>query len=401
MSFQDRLENSDIIASMFPFYHRKTIILHAGGRITPYASDHRNQEFLEKHSTHYNVILPHKALLTQAVVLKAHQRNLCTSASFVRVISNEQFCIPRAQMTIKTITNKCSVCMLAKCSTKKIEPPTGNIQNFLILNKVGDEKNRPYKVICYDIKVPIIVDNDRKFKKVRKKISDEEDEDDEIQALKAYILSATCAMTCHSSLEVTEDRSYESIKLAILKIFYEQGTSRVMIRDIEAAFRAIEKDLSEKDSKNTREMIEGWKVSEQKVDLETAYGTKFVFQHGESHEYIGLIKRMHMTISQSMLSFKQADLILTQFTTIVKGLQAMLNKRTLGGMNKENTDEIEFVTPSMLLTGYDINVCPNCYLPKVEKRMIQNRTDIVRYTRPMKALYSRIWGKLILTYVKI
>ena len=153
-----------------------------------------------------------------------------------------------------------------------------------------------------------------------------------------------------------------------------------------SSIKAIEKDSSEKDSKDTREMIEGWKVSEQLVNLETTYGTQFVFQHPESPEYMGLIERMHRTISQSMLSLKQANLRLTQFTTIVKGLQAIIDKRPLGGMNKENTDEIGFVTPGMLLTGYDMNVCPNYSLPKIDKRMIQNRAHIVRYTRHMKAL---------------
>ena len=65
--------------------------------------------------------------------------------------------------------------------------------------------------------------------------------------------------------------------MAILRIFYERGTCRVMISDMESAFKAIEKDLSEKDSKDTKEMIEGWKSSEQKIDLETSYGTQFVF----------------------------------------------------------------------------------------------------------------------------
>ena len=81
------------------------------------------------------------------------------------VILNEQFYIPRAQMTIKTIINRCSVCLLARCSTKKIESPTENIQNFRIPNKVGDEKNRLYKVIYFDIKGPIKVNDDRKLKK--------------------------------------------------------------------------------------------------------------------------------------------------------------------------------------------------------------------------------------------
>ena len=114
------------------------------------------------------------SFLTQAAVLSAHQRNLCASATFIRVILNEHFYIPRAQMTIKTIINsyRCSICLLARCPTKKIEPPTGNIQNFRVPNKVGDEKNRPYKVIYYDFKGPIRVNDDRKIKRKKEKISD-------------------------------------------------------------------------------------------------------------------------------------------------------------------------------------------------------------------------------------
>ena len=63
---------------------------------------------------------------------------------------------------------------------------------------------------------------------MKNEISNEEDDDnDECQALKAYILIATCAMTHHTTLEVTEDRSYESNKLAILRIYYERGTFKL------------------------------------------------------------------------------------------------------------------------------------------------------------------------------
>ena len=104
--------------------------------------------------------------------------------------------------------------------------------------------------------ISIKVKDDRKFKKVKKKQSKDDDEDED-QALKAYILSASCALTRHITLEVTEDRSYESIKLAILRLFYERGTCRIMISDMESAFKAIEKDLSGKDSRDTKDMIEG------------------------------------------------------------------------------------------------------------------------------------------------
>ena len=71
-------------------------------------------------------------------------------------------------------------------------------------------------------------------------------------------------------------------------------------------------------------MVEGWKSSEQKNNHETSFGTQFVFRHPESPEYMGLNERMHQIKGQSLLSLKQADFRLTQFTTIIKGLQAML-----------------------------------------------------------------------------
>ena len=162
------------------------------------------------------------------------------------------------------------------------------------------KKNRPYRTVYYNIKGPIKVNDDRKFKKVKKKQSKDDDEDED-QALKAYILSASCALTRHITLEVTEDRSYESIKLAIRRLFYERGTCRIMISDMESAFKAIEKDLSEKDSKDTKDMIEGWKSSEQKIDLETSFETQLIFQQPETPQYYGLVEQIHWTICQSML----------------------------------------------------------------------------------------------------
>ena len=78
----------------------------------------------------------------------------------------------------------------------------------------------------------------------------------------------------------------------------------------------------------------------------------------------------------------------------------MVNKRPLSGMEKEGTEEIEFVTPNMLLTGYDLNMCPNYTLPKVGRRLIQSRQDIIHFTRQMKSIYARVWGKFIMSYVE-
>ena len=196
-----------------------------------------------------------------------------------------------------------------------------------------------------------------------------------------------------------ELRHRNEYKQFMLRVFYERGISRQLISDQEAAFKSIKKDFSDIETKETLDWLKGWKDSDQRKDLEQSYGTQFRFQHPESPENMGLVERLHKTITSSMLSLKQANLKLSQITTLVKGLQCMMNKRPLSGMEKEQIDEVEFVTPNMLLTGWDLNMCPNYTVPKVPKHLIQARADIVHFTRHMKSLYQRVWSKFISTYV--
>ena len=98
----DNLKYSDILASISPFYNASTQLLHMGGRIGMGASGRRDKEFLQNHSTHYKLVLPHKSQLTQLVALNAHQRHQCSSPAFVRLVLNEQFYVPRATVTIKS-----------------------------------------------------------------------------------------------------------------------------------------------------------------------------------------------------------------------------------------------------------------------------------------------------------
>ena len=95
-----------------------------------------------------------------------------------------------------------------------------------------------------------------------------------------------------------------------------------------------------------------------------------------------------------MLSLRQANLSLSHVTTIVKGLQCVLNKRPL------YYSETDVVTPNSLLTGYDINILPSFTQPKVNPRLIQSREDIVRRTKHMKTILARCWSKFLLSYVE-
>ena len=105
--------------------------------------------------------------------------------------------------------------------------------------------------------------------------------------------------------------------------------------------------------------LEGWHESDEKKYLEKTFGVNFRIQNPESAELNSLVERLQKVITYSMLSLRQANLSLSHVTTIVKGLQCVLNKRPL------YYSETEVVTPNSLLTGYDINITPSFTLPKV------------------------------------
>ena len=204
LAVHETLKYSDLLASASPFYNSKTQLMHMGGRIGMGGSGRRDMEFLEENSTHYKLVLPHKSPLTGALILNIHQRNQCCSPAFARTVLNEQFYLPRATSTVKMVTRKCTACALARSSLKRIEPPTGNVQNFRIPRPAGDECNRPYTVCYYDFKGPLRVNDDRRFKPTKKKKA-KEPTDEFGQQLKVYILSVTCALTRHTTFEGSED----------------------------------------------------------------------------------------------------------------------------------------------------------------------------------------------------
>ena len=327
LATSDKLNYTDILSASSPFFNDKTKLLYMGGRIGAGGSGRRDKEFLESHANHYKLILPHTSQITRIMLLNAHQRNQCCSPAFTKLILNEAFFVPRATSTAKLAIKSCSTCRLAVSSLKRIEPPIGNVKSFRLTSPIEDKKNKPYSVAYWDYKGPILVNDDRQFK--AKTNGNKQTKAQEPEKLKIYILSVTCALTRHVTFEVCENRSYDSTKSAIQRVFYERGASQLMISDQEPSFKAVAKDYTNQESKETIKWLDGWNKSEQKADLEQEYGTEFRFQNPESAELMGLVERLHKTITHSMLSLKQANLRLSQITTIVKGLQCMLNKRPL------------------------------------------------------------------------
>ena len=111
-----------------------------------------------------------------------------------------------------------------------------------------------------------------KTKKDRKAKS-ENNRDAEPEKLKIYILTVTCALTKHTTFEVCENRTYETTKLALQRVFFERGTPRVMISDSEPSFKAVARDFGSRytnisheeiqEAKDTINWLDGWKKSKE------------------------------------------------------------------------------------------------------------------------------------------
>ena len=157
--------------------------------------------------------------------------------------------------------------------------------------------------------------------------------------------------------------------MALLRIFFfERGAPKVLVSDQEASFKVVAKDFFKiPEHRETVRWLDGRHVSDEKKYLEKTFGVQFRFQNPESAELNSLVERLRKVITYSMLSLIQANLSLSHVTTIVKGLQCVLNKRPL------YYSDTEVVTPNSLLTGYGINITPSFNLPKVNPRLIQSR----------------------------
>ena len=180
--------------------------------------------------------------ITELLLLNVHQINNCSSAQFTCILINQNFYLPRGISTAKKSIQNCSKCRLAISSMKpKIEPEPGNIPEFRIPRSLTEEGNQSYKYCFFDFKGPIMVNDDREYKLKKGKINLNPSENEKI---KVYILNYTCALSRHTTLEVSQSRSYESTKMALLRIFFERGAPRVLLSDQETSFKAVAKDFS-------------------------------------------------------------------------------------------------------------------------------------------------------------
>ena len=154
------LPHSDILANVAPFIDDKTGLLKSRGRIGYEMKPHRDEEFLQQHTEHYNIILPSRGSFVKAYLLDVHQKFNCASERFVNIVRQERFHMTSPVRVGKSAIHRCMKCITRRSLQFKLSTPVGNIPSFRIPSGMDPRHNKPWRTIMFDLKGPVSVVND-------------------------------------------------------------------------------------------------------------------------------------------------------------------------------------------------------------------------------------------------
>ena len=198
----------------------------------------------------------------------------------------------------------------------------------------------------------------------------------------------TCALTRYCFLDTIPFKSYLEVKHAWTRFISQFGTPSLAISDGDRSFIALSHD------KIGTQLAGEFAGSKERQELETEFGMRFKFNVSAPYKN-GLVERIHGYLSNSILKFHQSGLRVSQFSTLVKMAQGILNRRPLGRV-ENNT-----VTPQELVTGYKLILNPKFSVqPKnIVPGTIQSKKDVVSHMQHLQFLFSKVWSKFQIEYV--
>ena len=224
------LPYEDTLKNVEPFINEETGLLQARGRIGFNSEPHRELEYLQRHSNHYLLILPPHGSFVISYLLHIHETYACATERFMSLIVRETFHLPSPVRISKKSIRRCMLCIKRRSMENKLSVPIGNLPSYRLPSGDDREHNRPYNVVFWDIKGHLSIINDS-YKTANKKKLKEKNTNQEIQRVKVYVIVFTCALTRHSTIDMIEDKSYESVKNAFVRFINRWGNPAMCVSD--------------------------------------------------------------------------------------------------------------------------------------------------------------------------
>lgn len=341
-----QMHKTSKIKSLNPFIDESGV-LRVGGRLRNSAAPY---------VTRHPIILPHKSVITKAIVRDYHNRFYHAGINLTSNILRSKYWVIRAKDVVREIVHKCVQCVKQKPILKS--------------QIMGD---LPAERVTYaDAFVNVGVDYAGPFKVTPMRRRGQ-------MPVKAYICIFVCLSTKAVHIEIVCDLTSQSFLAALSRMTARRGLCRAMFSDNGSNFVGANKSLTE--------LYKFLKLN--KSNISSSLLRHEIMWHfnppGASHmnglwEAAVKSAKTHLkrVVGDSILS-------LEEFGTLMTGVESILNSRPLCANDSPSADIDDLIlTPSHFTIGRALHVLPEDDLVKV-KLSNNARWELV------KRLKQHIW----------
>eukprot|EP00794_Sanderia_malayensis_P000784 gene784-biopygen61 len=267
------------------------------------------------------ILLPTRHKVTELIVQECHQRIGHEKVNRTLAEVRAQYWIPRGRQLMKSIIKGCQQCRLLSGSHLKA-PAMAPLPDTTVV------RTRPFQHTGVDFAGPLYL------KAEKGKTS------------KSYLALFTCATTRAVNLELVEDMTVSTFKLALERFIAAWGVPNLIISDNGSTFRATAVDL--------HQLYEHPEVQAYLANNYITWNFNLALAPwwgGWFEKMVGLTKGiLRRCLGKPMLRFREMEVVL-------KKVQAILNNRPLCYQGEEL--EEESMTPNHLIFGHRLVQMPD------------------------------------------
>ena len=203
---------------------------------------------------------------------------------------------------------------------------------------------------------------------------------------KGWYLLFTCGATRAIHLEAVKDRSTKEFIDASTRFMSMRGIPRSYISDCEGSFKKYAKELEIIfNSKRVREHLRKNRVS-------------WNFYTEKSPNKGGFIERLNALVKKTIhkvLGHRKLDW--TSFQTFAATTTSVINDRPMTYLYSDVNNEYKALSPSMLISGYNMGEMPHLNFAKPEDEEEKNVSEHYFEMERLRQSFWRIWQKMYIS----